>query len=567
MAQSVEVGSAKTVDEKIALITRNLDEVMGGEKAIAELRSILEQRDLKVYWGTAPTGKPHIAYFVPMSKIADLLRAGCEVTILFADLHAYLDNQKAPWELLQKRSEYYEHVIKAMLGAINVPVDKLQFVRGTDYQLKQDYTLDMYRLTAMTTERNAKKAGAEVVKQVESPILAGILYPLLQALDEKYLHCDAQFGGVDQRKIFTYAETYLPRIGEKKRVHLMNPMVPSLTGGKGNKMSSSDPNSKIDLLDSAESVSSKIKKAFAEEGKVDGNGLLAFTRHVLFPLYGEKGFVIEREEKHGGPMSFATYQDLEKAYAEKTLYPLDLKLQVARAINQLLEPIRAKMATPEMQQLIAEAYPAIVPEEAVIVDEPDEEEEKKDVAQATPEAATASTGAPDMTADFYKLDLRVASLENVRDHPNADTLFLLDCNVGVEPKTAVVTNLKSSMKSEELEKKPQVMLMNLKPTSFRGEKSLAMILGGNGGADGTTHGLVVPVSMEGVKTGDRLYLAGQGPVQGDIARANEKVIAKVFSELSTNDQGELLWNGKAVVTGNGVKVGMPGVSGGKFSAK
>lgn len=28
----------------------------------------------------------------------------------------------------------------------------------------------------------------------------------LQALDEEYLKVDAQFGGVDQRKIFTFAE-------------------------------------------------------------------------------------------------------------------------------------------------------------------------------------------------------------------------------------------------------------------------------------------------------------------------------------------------------------------------
>lgn len=47
-----------------------------------------ERRDIKIYWGTATTGKPHVAYFVPMSKIADFLRAGCEVchsvTRLFA---------------------------------------------------------------------------------------------------------------------------------------------------------------------------------------------------------------------------------------------------------------------------------------------------------------------------------------------------------------------------------------------------------------------------------------------------------------------------------------------------
>ena len=60
-----------------------------------------------------------------------------------------------------------------------------------------------------------------------------------------------------QRKIFTYAEKYLPSLGYAKRAHLMNPMVPGLTGSK---MSSSEEDSKIDLLDSAASVKKKLKK-------------------------------------------------------------------------------------------------------------------------------------------------------------------------------------------------------------------------------------------------------------------------------------------------------------------
>jgi tyrosyl-tRNA synthetase len=59
------------------------------------------------------------------------------VTVLFADLHAYLDNMKAPWELLSLRSEYYEQAIKAMLQSIGVPLEKLKFVKGTDYQLSR----------------------------------------------------------------------------------------------------------------------------------------------------------------------------------------------------------------------------------------------------------------------------------------------------------------------------------------------------------------------------------------------------------------------------------------------
>lgn len=63
-------------DDKVNLITRNLQEVLGEEN----LKKIVKERDLKIYWGTATTGKPHIAYFVPMTKIADFLKAGCEVS-------------------------------------------------------------------------------------------------------------------------------------------------------------------------------------------------------------------------------------------------------------------------------------------------------------------------------------------------------------------------------------------------------------------------------------------------------------------------------------------------------
>lgn len=46
----------------------------------------------------------------------------------------------------------------------------------------REYTLDVYRLSSMVTEHDAKKAGAEVVKQVEHPLLSGLLYPGLQVI-------------------------------------------------------------------------------------------------------------------------------------------------------------------------------------------------------------------------------------------------------------------------------------------------------------------------------------------------------------------------------------------------
>ncbi|CAF3831714.1 unnamed protein product [Rotaria sp. Silwood1] len=337
-----------SIDEKHALITRNLQEVIGDDR----LRKILEERDLRLYWGTATTGRPHIGYFVPMTKIADFLHAGCEVTILFADLHAYLDNMKAPWELLAHRTVYYEHIIKAMLKSIGVPLEKLKFIRGTDFQLSREYTLDVYRLSSLITEHDAKKAGAEVVKQVDSPLLSGLLYPGLQALDEEYLKVDVQFGGVDQRKIFTFAEENLPKLGYAKRIHLMNPMVAGLTGGK---MSASEESSKIDLLDTTENVEKKVRKAFCEPGNIDRNGVLGFCKSVIFPLLKNK--VVKRSAEHDGPMSFSNYEQLEQSFLKHEIHPVDLKNAATTYLEQLLEPIRKEFETEEMQKLIFNAYP------------------------------------------------------------------------------------------------------------------------------------------------------------------------------------------------------------------
>ena len=58
--------STMTPAEKKELMKRNLQETLGEDR----IDEILKTRDLKIYWGTATTGKPHIAYFVPMSKVS-----------------------------------------------------------------------------------------------------------------------------------------------------------------------------------------------------------------------------------------------------------------------------------------------------------------------------------------------------------------------------------------------------------------------------------------------------------------------------------------------------------------
>lgn len=119
------------------------------------------------------------------------------------DVHAFLDNMKAPLELVAHRTKYYKYILLTVFKSLGIPTNKLKIVEGSSYQLTKEYSLDNYRLCAIVTEHDAKKAGAEVVKQVESPLLSGLIYPGMQALDEQYLDCDFQFGGVDQVCLMT----------------------------------------------------------------------------------------------------------------------------------------------------------------------------------------------------------------------------------------------------------------------------------------------------------------------------------------------------------------------------
>ncbi|OIW35306.1 tyrosyl-tRNA synthetase [Coniochaeta ligniaria NRRL 30616] len=341
---------------RFALIKENLAEILNPEI----IESILaEGRHPKIYWGTATTGRPHCAYFVPAIKIAQYLAAGCDVTVLLADIHGFLDNLKAPIELVEYRAKYYRFVVTAMLEAVGVPTDKLRFVLGSSYQKSPEYIMDLYKLSSVVSEHDAKKAGAEVVKQSDNAPLSGLLYPILQVLDEQYLDCDAQFGGLDQRKLFTAAKEWLPKLGYKERAHLLNSMVPGLHGGK---MSSSEEDSKIDLLDTAEVVTKKIRKAVAAPQVVEENGLLAFVEYVLLPASGLQSgkptFTVERERDGLEPLVYTAIGKMHEDYKNDTLTPQLLKPAVSKALNELLDPIRKTFEnSPEWQEITLKAYP------------------------------------------------------------------------------------------------------------------------------------------------------------------------------------------------------------------
>jgi len=76
---------------------------------------------------------------------------------------------------------------------------------------------------------------------------------------------------------------------------------------------------------------------------------------------------------------------------------------------------------------------------------------------------------------FSSLELKVAKVEKVEDHPEADKLYVLKINLGTEKRT-IVAGLKGYYSKKELEGKNIVVVTNLKPAKLRGIESKGMLL-------------------------------------------------------------------------------------------
>jgi methionine--tRNA ligase beta chain len=77
--------------------------------------------------------------------------------------------------------------------------------------------------------------------------------------------------------------------------------------------------------------------------------------------------------------------------------------------------------------------------------------------------------------EFKKLELKVAEIKEVTDHPNADRLYVITIDLGDKLKQ-IVAGIKSSYQKEDLIGKQVVVVDNLEPVSLRGVESQGMLL-------------------------------------------------------------------------------------------
>ena len=102
--------------------------------------------------------------------------------------------------------------------------------------------------------------------------------------------------------------------------------------------------------------------------------------------------------------------------------------------------------------------------------------------------------------EFSRLDLRVGRASEVRDHPNADKLYVFDVDLGPDlGARQMVAGLKPYMPADALKGKLVVVVANLEPAVLRGQRSEGMLLAAQDGGR-----VVILTTAEPVSPGSRI---------------------------------------------------------------
>lgn len=368
---------SKTKDEKLKLITKNLEEVLTED----ELKHLIESgTPLKHYIGFEISGKVHLGTgLMSMLKIKDLQEAGVQTSILLADWHTWL-NKKLDGTLETARKmarEYFEEGLKAAAICVGADPDKIDFVLGSELYEKQgnDYWANVVKVSKATTmARMLRSTTIMGRKQEEISDAAMLIYPAMQSADIFAMGITIAHAGTDQRNVHVVARDAAKDVGYPKPIAIHHHLLQGLLKLEiwpipednreeavlAMKMSKSKPDSAVFVHDSPDEIKRKVMEAFAPEGEIKYNPVLDWIKYLIF--YNDNiSFTVKRDQKWGEDLSYKSYPDLEKDYAEKKLHPQDLKKALAEWLIEKLEPVRKyfedpvkKAALEEIERLTAQ---------------------------------------------------------------------------------------------------------------------------------------------------------------------------------------------------------------------
>lgn len=162
-----------------------------------------------------------------------------------------------------------------------------------------------------------------------------------------------------------------------------------------------------------------------------------------------------------------------------------------------------------------------------------------------PEAASKPKQNKPLAAEDVpaEMDIRVARILEVSDHPDATSLYVLKVDAGESEPRTICSGLKSSYTPEELKDRMILLFANLKPAPLRGIMSNGMLFAGDTEEEHVCRLLAPP---EGAKPGDRATFHGITPsTDGRILKLKD------FEKVSLEAREKAVVCGKSVLEVSG----------------
>ncbi|KAL7202662.1 hypothetical protein ACSBR1_034185 [Camellia fascicularis] len=154
--------------------------------------------------------------------------------------------------------------------------------------------------------------------------------------------------------------------------------------------------------------------------------------------------------------------------------------------------------------------------------------------QPTKSAADAkSKGSAEAEVSISRLDIRVGLITKAQKHPDADSLYVEEIDVGEGQPRTVVSGLVNYIPLEDMQNRKVCVLCNIKPTTMRGIKSQAMVLAASD-SDHTKVELVEP--PQSAPVGERVTFPGFKGDPDDILNPKKKVWETVQVDLHTDKE-------------------------------
>jgi len=289
----------------------------------------------RILTGDRPTGPLHLGHFVGTLQNRVKLQDEYEVFLIVADLHTL--TTKSGKEQIAKLPEYIKSQV---LDYLSVGIDPSKTTIYLQSQVQAVYELNLLFSMLVTKERLERIPTLKDVMRdagLSNPSLGLLGYPVLQSADILMFNADLVPVGKDQESHVEMSREIAKRFNSNYGDVFNEPKalvgdVPTLPGIDGaTKMSKSAGNA-IYLTDDAETVKQKVMKMFTDPnrihptdpGNVEGNPV--FIYHDAFNPNKEE------------------VDDLKSRYKEGKVGDVEVKEKLVKAMNDFLDPIRAKRA-------------------------------------------------------------------------------------------------------------------------------------------------------------------------------------------------------------------------------